>query len=54
MGSDEFIKYMDRQILEIEKYKNAQSKNNTHLDSNECVFEWIRKNAKSFRDKWVK
>lgn len=54
MVREEFMKYMNRQIIEIEKYKNSQSKNNTHLDSNECVFEWIRNNAKNFREKWTK
>ena len=39
-------------FFEIKKYKKVQSKTGANNNSNECVFEWIRNNAKSFCDKW--
>ncbi len=52
MGNKEFKKYMDKQIFEIKKYKKNQTKNNSNINSNECVFEWIRNNAENFCQKW--
>ena len=52
MHKEEFKKFMDQQIVEIEKYKQDKLINDSNLDSNTCVFEWISKNAKNFRKKW--
>lgn len=52
MVREEFKRYMDQQIFEIKKYRKIQSKSGVNHNSNECVFEWIRNNAKSFCDKW--
>lgn len=54
MHQSEFKAYMDRQIVEINKYKENQGKIRADIDTNECVFEWIQKHAKSFRKKWNK
>ena len=54
MSRDEFKKYMEEQLNQINKYKNAKLKKNKNLDKNYCVFEWIDTYAKKFSDKWNK
>jgi hypothetical protein len=54
MVREEFKKYMDQQIFEIKKYKEVNSKSGSDKNSNDCVFEWIRNNAKNFCDSWPK
>ena len=54
MVQEEFKRFMDQQIIEIEKYKKKIERNHLDVDSNTCVFEWIKKNAKSFYEKWGK
>jgi hypothetical protein len=49
MTSDEYKEFMDRQIAEIEAYTNQH--NDQSL--NDCVLEWIEKNACSFRRNWM-
>jgi len=48
----DFKSYMKKQISEINKYKESRIKESPDIDSNQCVFEWIQKNAKSFRESW--
>ncbi|MBN2544905.1 MAG: hypothetical protein JXB50_03845 [Spirochaetes bacterium] len=50
----DFKSYMKKQISEINKYKEIRLKEMPYIDSNQCVFEWIQKNAKTFRDNWAK
>jgi|GEM_PF-2515935 len=52
MLKEEFKNFMDHQITEILKYKNVKEKNHEFTSTNDCVFEWINKNAKKFRKKW--
>lgn len=54
MGRKEFIEFMDEQIKEIEKYKNEKIKCDPATDGNMCVFEWIEKYARKFREEWEK
>ena len=54
MVQEEFKRYMDQQIIEIENYKKSVEKGHSDIDTNACVFEWIKKNAKSFYEKWEK
>ena len=54
MSQDEFKTFMDKQIIEIEKYRQSQSYSTSENDTNACVFEWIKKNAEDFRKNWVK
>ena len=54
MVRDDFKKFMDQQIVEIMKYKSTKEGKNSNCDSNEYVFEWIKKNAKTFRKNWLK
>ncbi len=59
---DEFKTYMDQQISEIIKYRNdllkhednENNEDNDNINNNKCIFEWISKNAKVFREKWLK
>jgi hypothetical protein len=52
MCKEEFIHFMDEQIVEIEKYKKDKNTDSEKVDNNECVFEWIKNNAEEFRKKW--
>ncbi len=52
MVQEDFKRYMDRQIIEIIRYKKEREEFDSKFDSNKCVFEWIKRNAKSFRDNW--
>jgi hypothetical protein len=54
MCKEEFIHFMDKQIVEIEKYRKNKSNVSEKVDTNDCVFEWIENNAEKFREKWSK
>jgi hypothetical protein len=54
MCREEFIDFMDQQIVEIENYKKNRMRQSEDFDSNACVFEWIKNNAEKFRKKWEK
>ena len=52
MSKEEFIRFMDNQIEEIEKFTQSKSIKPNSLESNNCVFEWIENNAAKFRKIW--
>ena len=49
MREDQFKFFMDRQIHEIEKFRKSKQNESPDLNSNDCVFEWISKNAKKLK-----
>jgi hypothetical protein len=52
MVREEFSKFMKKQITEIKKYTETKHNFDKNCDKNNCAFEWIDSNAKTFSDKW--
>lgn len=54
LTKEEFDKFMEAQIKEIEKYKWLESEKACKDMGNQACIEWIEKFAKEFSDKYFK
>ena len=45
----EFKEFMDKQIIEIKKYKKIKMMEDPGINQNQCVFDWIDQNAAYFK-----
>ena len=50
MKSGEFNQYLKEECEEIRKYRDEMVKNG--INPKQAVMDWIKKNAKKWRDDW--